>query len=182
MVSGAVALDLRPAAAPTLTTTSILVEGKPIARRSLRRKKSGATSSRQDCDNPEPARTQRAEARKEVWPRRDNDGGESIAIVPSEEKTFRVLFRAFTHADSARELVDRIERDGGALMNALRRHRRSFPDSQLGWWRSWRSVRGAHSRLHQPSRPVPRPKRAMAGAVLRPNSRYQFGLSSSQYA
>lgn len=52
------------------------------------------------------------------------DGGGCLAPVPSEEKSFRVFFlsrETGIDPDQARELVDSIERDGAALVNAARR-------------------------------------------------------------
>jgi hypothetical protein len=52
------------------------------------------------------------------------DGGGCVAPVPSKEKSFRVflLSRATgIDPDQARELVDSIERDGAALVDAARR-------------------------------------------------------------
>ena len=52
------------------------------------------------------------------------DGGECVAPVPSEEKSFRVFFlsrETGIDPNQARELVDSIERDGAALVNAARR-------------------------------------------------------------
>ncbi|MFD1983853.1 hypothetical protein ACFSOZ_14425 [Mesorhizobium newzealandense] len=65
------------------------------------------------------------------------DGGGSIATVPSEEKNFRVLFlskETGLDADSARELVDKIERDGAALLHAARQMKATRDDRQASEW------------------------------------------------
>ena len=52
------------------------------------------------------------------------DGGGCVAPVPSEEKSFRVFFlsrETGIDPDQARELVDSIEGDGAALVDAARR-------------------------------------------------------------
>ena len=52
-----------------------------------------------------------------------HDGDASIAPVSSEEKSFRVFFlsrETGIDPDIARELVDRIERDGASLIIAAR--------------------------------------------------------------
>jgi hypothetical protein len=52
-----------------------------------------------------------------------HDGRDGIASVPSEEKSFRIWFLSSETgitADQACELVDRIETDGAALLNAAR--------------------------------------------------------------
>jgi hypothetical protein len=52
-----------------------------------------------------------------------HDGGDGTAPVPSEEKSFRIWFlsnETGITVDQASELVDRIETDGTALLNAVR--------------------------------------------------------------
>ena len=56
---------------------------------------------------------------------------EFVAPVPSEEKSFRVLFlsrETGIDPDRARELVDTIERDGAALVDAARRMKSPLPN------------------------------------------------------
>jgi hypothetical protein len=73
--------------------------------------------------DPLTASAQRKRAPKRAK-RLAKDGGECVAPVSSEEKSFRVFFlsrETGIDPDQARELVDSIERDGAALVNAARR-------------------------------------------------------------
>ena len=71
--------------------------------------------------------TASAQRKRAPWKRAKRlgkDGGECIAPVPSEEKYFPVFFlsrETGIDPDQAGELVDSIERDGAALVNAARR-------------------------------------------------------------
>ncbi|WP_136617604.1 MULTISPECIES: hypothetical protein [Mesorhizobium] len=72
-----------------------------------------------ECDQPK--RTLRKRRRRPAEDR--HDGREAIVSVPFEEKSFRVWFlsnETGITADQASELVDRIEADGAALLNAAR--------------------------------------------------------------
>ena len=73
---------------------------------------------------PVTASAQRKRAPWKRLKRLAKDGGECVSPVPSEEKSFRVFFlsrETGIDPDQARELVDSIERDGAALVNAARR-------------------------------------------------------------
>ncbi|WP_146211782.1 hypothetical protein [Mesorhizobium loti] len=72
-----------------------------------------------ECDQPK--RTLRKRRKRPAEDR--HDGRDGIASVPSEEKSFRIWFlsnETGITADQACELVDRIETDGAALLNAAR--------------------------------------------------------------
>ena len=78
----------------------------------------------------QPKRTLRKRAKRLA--EEGHGGGGSIATVPSEEKTFRALFlskETGLDADSARELVDKIERDGAALLHAARQMKATRDDN-----------------------------------------------------
>ncbi|KRB14919.1 hypothetical protein ASD99_11840 [Mesorhizobium sp. Root695] len=72
-------------------------------------------------EGDQPKRTLRKRRKRPAEDR--HDGREAIVSVPSEEKSFRVWFlsnETGISLDQASELVDRIEADGAALMNAAR--------------------------------------------------------------
>ena len=74
--------------------------------------------------DPLTASDQRKRTPRKRTKRLAEDGGGYVAPVPSEEKSFRVFFlsrETGIDPDQARELVDSIERDGAALVNAARR-------------------------------------------------------------
>jgi hypothetical protein len=73
------------------------------------------------CDQKKRTARKRANRRSED---RYDGRDELVAPVPSEEKSFRVLLlsrETGIDPDRARELVDTIERDGAALVDAARR-------------------------------------------------------------
>ena len=73
-------------------------------------------------EDDQPKRTLRKRRRLSAQDR--NDSREFIAPVPSEDRSFRVWFlsnETGISVDQASELVDRIETDGAALLNAARR-------------------------------------------------------------
>lgn len=72
-------------------------------------------------EDDQPKRTLRKRRRLPAEER--NGGGEFIAPFPSEDRSFRVWFlsnETGISVDQASELVDRIETDGAALLNAAR--------------------------------------------------------------
>jgi len=73
-------------------------------------------------EGDQPKRTMRKRRRPSGEDR--NDAEKFIASVPPEDRSFRVWFlsnETGISADQASELVDRIETDGAALLNAARR-------------------------------------------------------------